>query len=91
MREFDRKYVSWNSLNVIVYEYRNILLKVENQYTSVMGKYGLKDKTCSFSLFIVGLVLNLLMAFSLQRRLQIILLKSMVWWKFYSNMLPMTS
>ena len=46
--------MSWNSLNVIVYDYRNILLKVENQYTSVMGKYGLKDKTCSFSLFIVG-------------------------------------
>lgn len=32
----------------------NILLKVENQYTSVMGKYSLKDKTCSFSLSIVG-------------------------------------
>lgn len=50
---FDRN-MSWNSLNVIVNYYRNILLKVENQYTSVMGKYGLKDKTCSFSLFIVG-------------------------------------
>lgn len=51
---FDRNMCLGNSLNVIVYDYRNILLKVENQYTSVMGKYGLKDKTCSFSHFIVG-------------------------------------